>query len=202
MKFIGNKTRLLDFIDLVVSKLDLEKYTIIDLFSGTGSVGKYFKKKGFKVISNDIMYFSYVFQKAYIENNEELAFSKLKEKIKNINSTSDVIEYLNSLKPINGFVYKNFTEGGKANRRYFSKQNGAKIDAVRTKIEEWFNERLINNNEYYVLLAVLIDRADFIANNSGTYGAYLKIWRSMALKEFKMIEPELIISIKNQNLTT
>ena len=46
MKYIGNKTRLLDFINESIIKEGLPKTGIfIDIFSGTGSVGKYFKNK-------------------------------------------------------------------------------------------------------------------------------------------------------------
>ncbi|MCK4540265.1 DNA adenine methylase [Candidatus Parcubacteria bacterium] len=46
-------------------------------FAGTGIVGNYFKKKGYKTIANDIQYYSYVLNKHYIENHKELKFLKL-----------------------------------------------------------------------------------------------------------------------------
>ena len=47
MKYIGNKQRLLDFIDSVVIKEGLpSKGTFIDIFTGTTSVAKHYKKKG------------------------------------------------------------------------------------------------------------------------------------------------------------
>ena len=49
-----------------------------DIFSGTGVVGKYFKKKGYSVISNDIQYYSYVTAKHFIENNVQITFSRNK----------------------------------------------------------------------------------------------------------------------------
>lgn len=42
-----------------------------------------------------------------------------------------------------------------------------------------------------MLLVSLIDAPDFVANISGTYGAYLKIWRSMALKDIKLLPPNI-----------
>jgi len=56
MKYIGNKQRLLDFIDNVVQKEKLpQKGTFIDIFTGTTSVAQYYKKKGYKIIANDFM---------------------------------------------------------------------------------------------------------------------------------------------------
>lgn len=65
---------------------------------------------------------------------------------------------------------------------------------MRNEIEKWKINKLINESEYYILLSSFIDAADFVANMSGTYGAYLKIWRSMALKPFTMLVPPLIES--------
>ena len=78
MKYIGNKKRLLQFIDSVVEKEELpKKGTFIDIFTGTTNVAQYFKKKGYNLITNDFMTYSYVFQKTYIENNYYPTFKKL-----------------------------------------------------------------------------------------------------------------------------
>ena len=45
MKYIGNKTRLLDFIAASMEEARLPKQgTFIDIFGGTGSVGSFFKR--------------------------------------------------------------------------------------------------------------------------------------------------------------
>jgi adenine-specific DNA-methyltransferase len=51
---------------------------------------------------------------------------------------------------------------------------------------------IINQNEKYYLLAILIDAVDHVANMSGTYGAYLKIWRSVALKRLLLKKRQII----------
>jgi adenine-specific DNA-methyltransferase len=196
MRFIGNKERLLDRIYQAVSSTNVTSGVFCDFFSGTSNVGRYFKEKGFKIISSDILYFSYVLQKAYIENNGEPEFKKLLKKIgtsKNslFNSPFDSVrEYLNNLKGINGFIYKNYTEQGtskqKSVRKYFTVENGKKIDAIRTKIEEWKKEKLISDNEYFVLLAALIESVPFYANISGVYAAFLKKYDPRALKPLEM----------------
>ena len=203
MKYIGNKQRLLNFIDNVVINEGLPtRGTFIDVFAGTTSVAKYFKKKGYRLITNDFMTYSYVFQNAYIKNNQYPTFTKLikSEKIvanpKIFKTKTDalnlVIQYLNNLSGKEGFIFKNYAPVGQFGRQFFSNENAKKIDAIRDKIENWKQGNLINENEYYILLSSLIDAADFVANMSGTYGAYLKIWRSMALKSFTMLAPQLI----------
>lgn len=205
MKYIGNKFRLLDFIDKVIAKEGLpERGTFIDIFTGTTNVAKHYKKKGYRLISNDFMTYSYVFQNAYIKNNNYPSFEKVvKAKrispvLKMLKSKEDslhaVIRYLNNQPAEEGFVFENYAPAGKHKRQYFSNENAKKIDATRNEIEKWKIGCLINESEYYILLSALIDAADFVANTSGTYGAYLKIWRSMALKPFMMIVPQIIES--------
>src|SRR3990167_5823526 len=118
MKYIGNKFRLLDFIDSVVAKDGLPtKGTFIDIFTGTTNVAKHYKKKGYRLIANDFMTNSYVFQNAYIKNNEYPTFEKVIEaedispvsrmlKSKD-DSLSSVIHYINGLPGKEGFIFEN-----------------------------------------------------------------------------------------------
>lgn len=115
-----------------------------------------------------------------------------------------VINYLNHLDGIKGFIYKSYTNEGTLKktykRQFYTEYNALKIDAVRQKIEIWKKEKFINEYEYYVLLASLIDEADYLANMSGTYGAFLKIWRSVAKNKFQMKMPDMIQSYLNHDV--
>lgn len=196
MRFIGNKEKLLDCIYQTIPLIDSKNGVFCDFFSGTSNVGKFFKEKGFSIVSSDLLYFSYVLQKAYIENNGEPEFKKLIKKIKTtknglFDTPFDLVRhYLNNLKGIKGFIYKNYTEEGTANeeftRKYFTVENGKKIDVIRTKIEEWRKEKIINENEYFVLLASLIESVPFYANISGVYAAFLKNYDPRALKQLEI----------------
>ena len=77
MRYIGNKENIVDQIYQVLVKNGVQGTSFFDFFSGTASVARYFKKKGYKIFSSDVMYFSYCLQKAYIENNEEPLFERL-----------------------------------------------------------------------------------------------------------------------------
>jgi adenine-specific DNA-methyltransferase len=44
-----------------------------------------------------------------------------------------------------------------------------KCDAIRTKIEKWKKEKKINENEYYFLLASLVESTDKVANTASVY---------------------------------
>lgn len=187
MRFIGNKTSLLNNIEqLIEERCKEENYTFCDLFSGTASVGRYFKNK-YKIISNDMLYFSYILQMATIQNNEIPQFKKLKKKLK----VDDIIEYLETTniehEKYSKFIYENYSPSSNCNRMYLTTENAMRIDFIRNKIEEWKNNKLIELNEYYYLLASLIEGVPFVSNITGTYGAYLKTWDKRVFKKFEMI---------------
>src|SRR5574344_926258 len=105
MRYIGNKENLLEKIHQVMQSKKIQGNSFFDFFAGTTSVSKFFKKLNYQIYSSDLMYFSYVLQKAYISNNQELNFEKLLKKL-NFQSTSlfaspiyIVVEYLNQIEP-------------------------------------------------------------------------------------------------------
>lgn len=204
MNYIGSKYSLLSFLDESISKIvgDYNKYNVFcDLFSGTANVGKYFKKKGLQIIANDLQYYSYVLCQQYIANHKELKFEGIKEELKKSgistnNIVDDVCSYLDLISGVEGFVYRNFCKGNKRDedeyRLYFSDENGLKCDAIREKIEIWYREHKITDNEYYFLLATLIENIDKVANTASVYGAFLKKIKSSAQKEFTMKPVEML----------
>ena len=99
---------------------------------------------------------------------------------------NNVINFLIQLDPLRGYCFDNYGSGGAEKRMYFTAENAGIIDAIREQIEEWRKLSIINSKEFYYLLASVIEAADHVANMSGTYGAYLKIWRSVALKRLSI----------------
>lgn len=184
MNYIGSKFTLLNFIensinDTLVKNNEIRKpcdMVFADLFAGTGCVGGYFKSLGYSIIANDIQYYSYVITKHMIENNGNLDKNKM----------NNLINRLDNVKGIEGFIYKNYTYEGtigqEFRRMYFTAENAKKCDAVRQQIELWINDNTINKNEYYFLLGSLINSIDKCANTASVYGAYLKKFKSSALK--------------------
>lgn len=200
MNYIGSKYSILSYIDEVVEDFVKPKNNDIifcDIFSGTGVVSKYFKEKGYSIISNDIQFFSYVVLKYSIENNDEITFSKLEKK--RINP----FIYLNSIKGKKGFIYKNYALGGNKNkefkRQYFSDDNAKKIDACRMTINKWSKKGLLNQYEYYYLLACLIEAADKVANTASVYEAFLKDLKKSAQKPIVIKELPLTLKPKNKD---
>lgn len=211
MNYIGSKLSLLRFIDESVNKVVDDKCKIFcDLFAGTGAVGTHFKRKGFSIIANDLQYYSYVLNRQYIGNHKELTFSKLIKslpKVAKINDTKlqldedikyKVCNYLSNLKGRKGFIYNNYCQGGTQNqkqiRQYFSDENGMLCDAIRQQIEEWKENNLINEDEYYFLVASLIKSVDKYANTTSVYAAFLKSIKTSAQKKLLINPSELIIN--------
>lgn len=180
MNYIGSKHKLSDFIKQSVYTFagnDLSQKVFCDLFAGTGIVGRKFKTEVKQVISNDIEYYSFVLNRNYIENYYAFEYENL-------------IDELNNLSGVKGFLFNEYSENGNSKRQYFSEHNGKKIDAVRQKIESWKTKNQITDNQYYFLLASLLESADKVANTASVYGAFLKQIKKSAQKEMK-IEPAI-----------
>ena len=194
MRFIGNKERLVDWIYFIIKDNKIEGEIFFDFFSGTSNVGRFFKEKNYQIVSSDLLYFSFVLQKAYLSNNKTPKFKNLISKLNiksNLLVADDyelIIEYLNNVTPLDGFIYNNYAPSGSRKleqpRMYFTDDNAKKIDAIRFTIEEWKNKNLINENEYFILLACLIESVPFFANILGVFAAFKKDWDKRALKPF------------------
>lgn len=204
MRYIGQKTKLLNNIEqLLNDKGILSKGLIFcDAFSGTATVGMYFRDKYKNIISNDNLYFSYVLTQAKLNTPDySTMFGSL---------GFDPFEYFNSIDISDfdtGFIYKNYapTEGG---RQFFSDENAKLIDFIRTKIDEWFIDNKITEQERFYLIACLIESVSFVSNVAGVYGACLKKWDPRALKkmEYKKLDysnsSNTLAEIHNEDITT
>ena len=191
---------ILSYIDNTIqdfAEISDNDVTFCDIFAGTSSVGKYFKNKGYNIISNDIEYYSFVYAKHFIENNEKITFNKLKDK-----GIQSVFEYLNKLNDKKGFIFQNYTISGTQNqeyeRKYFTEENAIKIDSVRNKIEEWKNNKLIKENEYYYLITCLLEAADKVANTASVYEAFLKDIKKSAQKTMEIKPLEILTNDKEK----
>jgi adenine-specific DNA-methyltransferase len=72
---------------------------------------------------------------------------------------------------------------------YFSPENAGRIDAIRGTLETWRQEGRVTDDEFYILLAALLDAVPSVSNVSGTYGAYLKFWESRSQKPLTLAVP-------------
>lgn len=195
MRYIGSKLNLLPQLNAAINTRETKGGIFCDIFSGTGTVGKYFKN-GRPVISNDILYFSHILQFANIELNEIPDFSRI--------NNGEPFAFLNNINVDKfhffdePFVANSFSTFCGGERKYFTERNALHIDAIRQSIENWVVENLIDINGAKYLLASLIEAVPSISNIAGTYGAYLKHWDPRTAKPLEL-QPVSIINNKFNN---
>lgn len=181
MRYLGSKIKLLNNINNVLLKYNITGETFADLFSGTGCVGDFFKTN-FKIIANDLLYSSYIISKAKLLNKKTPEFYKFYSLY-----NTNIFEWLNSqtfTPDERYFIYNNYSPIG--NRMFFTQENAIKIDGMRLKIEELYTQEVLEENEYFFLLASLLESITKVSNTSGTYEAFFKFWESRALIPFSI----------------
>lgn len=189
MNYIGSKYKLSGFIQETVTSVcrsDLSDKVFCDLFAGTGAVGRAFKPLVKAVIANDLEYYSYVLNRAYLKDEVTDTARKL-------------VSTLNDVEGYDGFIAKEYGEGGASDRLYFSKENARKIDRIRNTLGEWISKNKITEADFFILLASLLEAADKVANTASVYGAYLKKLKPTAQKNLylELDEPQLFQEMGN-----
>ena len=203
MRYIGNKTKLLGFIEkkLLARGITGDGLSAVDPFSGTASVGQHLKGLGFRVTASDIMAYGYVFARAYVEVPALPPAPGLADEVLAVHgrgapNARDVIDYLNGLEPVPGFIHRSYSPAGAAGkqhgRMYFTPENAARIDHIRNRVEEWYRAGRIEDDLYYVLVAAVIEAADRVANTTGVYAAFVKSWQPNARRHLKLELPEIV----------
>lgn len=189
MRFIGSKKNLLNEIsDILQPHLDGNEKSFVDLFAGSNVVGDYFADR-YQIISNDIMYFSYVLARGSLSIRHTPKFNALKKE-----SIQDPVQFLSSFSLNNyqgGYVTEEYSPAGKQRRMYFTVENAKRIDYCREKIERWYKDGKLIDDEYFYLLSSLISAIPFVSNITGTYGAYLKKWDKRAFKPLTLLTPNI-----------
>jgi adenine-specific DNA-methyltransferase len=110
----------------------------------------------------------------------------------------EVLVYLDTvLPPRADFITENYsaprdmTEGA---RMYFTQDNGERIDAIRVQLHDWIQGGLITEDEFYLLLASLLEAADSVANTTGVYAAFVKSWQSNAVRPLTLALADVVTS--------
>ena len=181
MRFLGNKTRMLENIQFVIDDNNINGEVFCDLFAGSGSVGDYFKDR-FKILSNDYLYSLSIINKAKLSNAKMPKFANFIEKF-----GQNPFDYFNSklyTADSQYFITNNYSPNG--GRQYFSIENAIKIDGIRIEIETLYKDFILSAKEREYLLASLIESVMGVSNTTGTYEAFLKIWDKRALKNFTL----------------
>lgn len=173
-RYIGNKTKLNNWIFENIKKVAGDAISFCDPFGGTGAVANEALKRGFKkVFVNDVLPANICSYNAFIGPGKW--------------NKSKIMAILNEWGKINKKgLDENYCSMNYGHETYFDELTARAIGYIREDIERL--RPMLTEKEYYILIAILLYSMDKVANTTGTYDSYLKIKNH---KEFKlrMISP-------------
>ena len=175
-RYLGNKYKLLPFINRVVDTECRNIESVADIFAGTGAVSSAFVDDKI-IITNDLMYSNYICNYAWFSGQSY-----------NPQVVIDYVVKYNQLENLeDNYMSENF------GNTYFSIEDCLRIGFIREDIENNFKSGKINKRERAILITSLLYAMDKIANTCGHYDAYRK-------KEKKKKSLELFVPLaKVQN---
>lgn len=181
-RYIGSKARI---VADIIERLGPPRHDsrFVDLFCGTGAVAEGAAKAGWAVHLNDHLHSAVIIAAARVLGHENARFQTT-------GGYEATVRQLNALPPQEGFVFRSYSPASLYElgfeRRYFTSNNAARIDAMRSKISSWKADNTISREEEILLLADLISAANRVANIAGTYGCFLSKWQSQALGRIEL----------------
>ena len=173
--YLGNKRTLLkqinNEVELIAKKkmLDIKhpNMVCVDLFSGSGIVGRSLKQYSRLVIANDLEEYSRVLNECYLSNKSDFDEELFYDYLSKIN---DKIEK----NPIQGIVSSNYSPKDENNikpedRVFYTKENAIYIDSYRYYVDECVP---LKYRKYF--LAPLLSEASIHVNTSGVFKGFYK----------------------------
>ncbi len=168
-RYLGNKHKLLGFIEDIVNEKCNGFESFCDIFAGTGVVGSRFNRKNIKVISNDILASNYFPIRTF------LGVGRLNQGV-----VKEKIDFLNSIETDeDGYFSTHFGD------TYFTLENARKIGAIREEIESIAT----SSEEKAALIASLLYAVDKVANTVGHYDAFRK--RLDTIQPLRLLVPDV-----------
>lgn len=155
-RYLGNKYKLLPFIDKIVKQECKNINTVADIFAGTGVVCSLFKGK--KLILNDLLYSNYITYDTWFgsENVDKVKLFNLINNYNNLQVEED------------NYMSDNFSN------TFFCESDCKKIGYIRENINTLYDNGFINKREKSVLITALLYAMDRVANTCGHYDAYIR----------------------------
>lgn len=174
IKYLGSKRVLIPRIAAIAGALDGAR-SALDPFTGTTRVAQALRAGGMRVVAGDTAAYAATFARCYVEVcADELDMVRLQR----------LLGELDALPGQPGYVTRTFCRDA----RYFRPENGARIDAIRARIDELE----LDAAERAVLLTSLVEAADRVDSTTGVQMAYLKRWARRALEPLSLRMPQLV----------
>ncbi len=172
IKYIGSKRAVAPLLEELARRLPVG--SVCDLFAGTTRAGQAFRRAGCRVVSNDLASYTEAFGQAYIAAGEGLDRDRLRE----------LIAHLDALPGEPGYVTETFCHEA----RFFSPENGARIDAMRAEIDRLDVDPVTSG----CLITSLVEAADRVNSTCGLQMAYLKRPAARSLQPLRLREPAAV----------
>lgn len=189
-RYLGNKTRLTNWIVGEISRVLPAGSSIADPMCGTASVSVALARAGYSVTAADALTFPVVHARTRLLAKQAPAFKAL-------GGYDNALDWMRSAAPVQGYFFVEFGDAGepangRAPRRYFSATNAAHIDGIRVGIRKLATSGALTEVEHSVLLHHLMLSTNKVANISGTYGYFRRTLSGPALRPltFEPIEFE------------
>lgn len=168
-RYLGNKHKLLGFIEDIITEKCGSVDSLCDVFAGTGVVGARFNNPNIKIISNDFLFSNYACLQAFLGTSRDL-YNTISTKIDHLNDLSNDKE---------NYFSEHF--GG----TYFTEENARKIGTIREEIDKI----AVSEEEKNILICALIYAVDKVANTVGHYDAFRK--KLDMLQPMKLLIPDI-----------
>lgn len=158
-RYLGNKYKLLEFIESTIDKYCPGTNSLMDIFAGTGVVAYHFMDR-MKIVTNDNLYSNYLAHIAFMSDEEvDSSF---------IDSTISEFNRINAAQIPDNYMSKTFGD------TFFCYEDCKRIGFIRDSIQELYQKGKINMREMAVLVTALLYSMDKVANTCGHYDAYRK----------------------------
>jgi adenine-specific DNA-methyltransferase len=153
-KYIGSKRQLRERIAERICAEAGTPGTFLDGFFGTGAVTCAMASRGAgRITAVDALHSNCVILRGFLQESGRIP---------------GLIERLNALEPSPGYISSAYAG------TYFTADNCARMDPIRTEISRLLADREITQAEHDTLLAGFLLAADRVANTLGQYDAFLK----------------------------
>ncbi len=168
--YIGNKRALLPFIgkalECAQARLGKSRLRLLDLFSGSGIVARYFKQYAEHIIANDLEAYSKVSNQCYLHNAEDVNQSELSVLLQEVRER--VRQEMSS-----GFIAELYSPCNENNitpedRCFYTRRNAMFLDTAAQVLKR------LDEDERNLLLGPLLSRASVHANTAGVFKGFYK----------------------------
>ncbi len=168
--YLGNKRALLPFIEKGIEqsrqRLGKQKLVMLDLFSGSGIVSRFFKRFASQLITNDLETYSRVTNQCYLTNHSTIDHPQLRRVFEDL-----LKSILNN--PLEGIITELYCPLNESSimrdeRVFYTRRNAGYLDTARQAIAK------LDVSMQHYFLAPLLSDASVHANTSGVFKGFYK----------------------------